>query len=405
MLDEQDKEKNELNNSFNNEEKDDQEIEFINDYQDDFNTLLSEQDETVNSEDKNVESNNESNLESDSEQDNRFDSVKDKLSKILKSSNIEIVDENAGDEYDLDEKTEAEKQQEQDYDSLKALFGDNKNNKQELTLSIDEFDYTYVGQFVDEFDFAHIKNIKHIKIHKKHSKKFKLIVASIAVILAAGIAGLTSYLLLREKPVTLQSVALSQNKNSYYIGQKFSYKNLKFIATYSDGSTKEIKISDNPDKYLSNVIGNVERNGSEVIFVGGSGADLTFTYEGYNIKYTVDILSKNKTGLSVIYSDGLFNLNMGQYITEDYLKVFCLYDNYKPEKLNLNDRDISIFVGYGNFSGEVDLNNLHKLSADNNGWLIDINIKNSVLIITYGNDISGYVRSKNIAEISNSGLI
>ena len=109
--------------------------------------------------------------ESQKEKKEKLDSVKSKISKILKSSNIEIIDENIGDEYDDDEISESEKQKQQDYDSLKAIFGkDDKNKKQELTLTIDDFDYTYIGKYVDEYDLMHRKNIKKIKLPSKYGK-------------------------------------------------------------------------------------------------------------------------------------------------------------------------------------------------------------------------------------------
>ena len=73
----------------------------------------------------------------------KLNSVKSKISQILKSQNIEIVDENIGDEYEMEGAGESEAKSQQDYDSLKALFGDkDKGKSQELTLTIDDFDYT-----------------------------------------------------------------------------------------------------------------------------------------------------------------------------------------------------------------------------------------------------------------------
>ena len=120
----------------------------------------------------------------------KLSSVRDKISKILKSSNIEIVDENLGDEYVSSDGTVDGVQTQQDYDSLKALFGGKDKGKgKELTLTIDDFDYSHTGQYIEEFDLMHLKGIKRVRIHKKHSKWVKRlsIAASIVAVIAVGI--------------------------------------------------------------------------------------------------------------------------------------------------------------------------------------------------------------------------
>ena len=59
--------------------------------------------------------------EAEDTENDRLNTVKEKISKILQSSNIEIIDENEGDEYDV--KSEGAEKSQQDYDSLKAIFG------------------------------------------------------------------------------------------------------------------------------------------------------------------------------------------------------------------------------------------------------------------------------------------
>lgn len=257
--------------------------------------------------------------------------VKEKISKILQAKNIEIVDENIGDEYETDE-SDSQKQQQQDYDSLKALFGDeDKNKKKELTLTIDDFDYTYVGQYVDEFDLMHVKNIKHIKLRRKHSKHFKKIIIAAAVVCVAAIAGIVTFLLLRTKPIVIQSVALNQTKNSYYINQDFEYTGLYFKVTYSDGTVRQIPLD---SSYLTDIVGNYERQSDgKIKFTGGAQADLTFAYNGFNVYYQVEIKHKTLVGLDAIFADGLFNLKAGDIITNDYLELLCDYGSYGKEVL------------------------------------------------------------------------
>ena len=92
---------------------------------------------------------------------------------VVRNNAIEIVDENIGDEYESGGATSDEKSQ-QDYDSLKALFGDKaKGKKDEVTLTIDDFDYTYTGQYLDEYDLMHMKAIKKIRLQRKYPKGLK----------------------------------------------------------------------------------------------------------------------------------------------------------------------------------------------------------------------------------------
>ncbi len=347
-----------------------EEIEDFDSSNADVSKLLDESGESNSSEpdsEKNTvsEYRSEEITEAQQKQYEKLGQVKEKISKILNASNVEIVDENIGDEYDLGEEGDSKKQQQQDYDSLKALFGDaEKNKKNELTLTIDDYDYTYAGQYVDEFDLMHVKGIKHIKLQRKHSKHFKKIIVAAVVVVAAGLAGLLSFLLLRQKPVVLQSVVLNQTGNSYYINQKFDYTGLYFIAKYSNGRSEKIPLK---SSNLVDIVGNVDRSNNEIKFIGGQRADLTFSYGGVNIVYTVEIKHKNLEGIEAYYSDGLFNLKQGEYLTQDYLKLLCNYGDYGKEEINFSN-------------------------------LITINVDGQML--TYSSSSGGYLLSKDVTQTS-----
>ncbi len=347
-----------------------EEIEDFDSSNADVSKLLDESGESNSSEpdsEKNTvsEYRSEEITEAQQKQYEKLGQVKEKISKILNASNVEIVDENIGDEYDLGEEGDSKKQQQQDYDSLKALFGDaEKNKKNELTLTIDDYDYTYAGQYVDEFDLMHVKGIKHIKLQRKHSKHFKKIIVAAVVVVAAGLAGLLSFLILRQKPVVLQSVVLNQTGNSYYINQKFDYTGLYFIAKYSDGRSEKIPLK---SSNLVDIVGNVDRSNNEIKFIGGQRADLTFSYGGVNIVYTVEIKHKNLEGIEAYYSDGLFNLKQGEYLTQDYLKLLCNYGDYGKEEINFSN-------------------------------LITINVDGQML--TYSSSSGGYLLSKDVTQTS-----
>lgn len=302
----------------------------------------------------------------------KLGNVKDKISKILKSSNVEIVDENIGDEYDLDYATDSEKQQQQDYDSLKALFGNkDKSKKQELTLTIDDFDYTYVGQYIDEYDLMHMKGIKKVRFQRKYPKHLKKFLIAACVVLIAGLGGFLGYYFTRETPVYLKSVALNQTENNYYIYENFDYTGLYLITEYSNGVKQYIPLNGN---YLVDIIGRVERNGDDIQFTGGTLAELTFSYQGFNVKYSVNILEKIKEGLIALYSPGFFNLQSGEYITDDYLKILCDYGDYGQELLDLSSSEIELYVN------DTKLNYVTNYGETKSGFLLTENLTESSTI-------------------------
>ena len=302
----------------------------------------------------------------------KLGNVKDKISKILKSSNVEIVDENIGDEYDLDYATDSEKQQQQDYDSLKALFGNkDKSKKQELTLTIDDFDYTYVGQYIDEYDLMHMKGIKKVRLQRKYPKHLKKFLIAACVVLIAGLGGFLGYYFTRETPVYLKSVALNQTENNYYIYENFDYTGLYLITEYSNGVKQYIPLNGN---YLVDIIGRVERNGDDIQFTGGTLAELTFSYQGFNVKYSVNILEKIKEGLIALYAPGFFNLQSGEYITDDYLKILCDYGDYGQELLDLSSSEIELYVN------DTKLNYVTNYGETKSGFLLTENLTESSTI-------------------------
>lgn len=276
----------------------------------------------------------------------KLNSVKSKISQILKSQNIEIVDENIGDEYEMEGSAEGEAKSQQDYDSLKALFGDkDKGKSNELTLTIDDFDYTYVGQYLDEFDLMHMKNIKRIRLQRKYPKHLKKILIISSIVLVAGLGAFLGYYFTREVPVYLKNVTLNQTEHDYYIDDWFDYTGLYLIEEYSDGTKKQVKLE---KEHLSNTLGLVYMvgdDGKDVQFGNGSVATLTFTYQGFDVDYTVNVLKKEEKGLQAIYGDDLFNLKQGEYISDDILKVMVDYGAYGKQRLALSNSGLSLYVG------------------------------------------------------------
>lgn len=320
---------------------------------------------------------NESKLtEKEKAQREKLKNVQSKISRILQSNNIEIIDENAGDEYEAEESTDSDKQKQQDYDSLKALFGkDDKNKAKEVTLTIDDFDYTYTGKYVDELDLIHMKNIKRIRLQNKHKKLIKRLIMSAAIIAVLAISIVVAINLTKETPVYLKSVSLSQTSQSYFIEETFDYTGIYIIATYSDGRVQRIKLS---SRYLQrdNIIGYVDK--SSLKFTGGTSATLPFSYGGFSVEFTVNIMVKIESGLTCKYTNGLFELNSGDYITKDYLIAMVDYSNYNSTRLDFADGGFDIYVKDGD--NEV------KLAYEKiNGYKVSSDItKDSKIIVKYG---------------------
>ena len=283
--------------------------------------------------------------DSQREKKEKLDSVKSKISQILKSQNIEIVDENFGDEYEAGTGAATAEKAQADYDSLSALFGDaNKNKKKELTLTIDDFDYTYTGQYIDEYDLMHLKNIKRIKLQRKYPKWMKKAIIAASIIAVIGVGAFLGFYLTRDIPVFLKNVTMSQTEHDYYVNEVFDYTGLYLIAEYSDGSVQHIKLN---QSHLSNVLGRVDhvgKDGQDIQFLSGNAAVLTFNYQGFDVTYTVNLLKKVESGLQAIYTKGLFEVKGDDYITNDVLNVLIDYGDFGKEEVRLSSSALELYV-------------------------------------------------------------
>ena len=322
----------------------------------------------------------------------KLNSVKSKISQILKSQNIEIVDENIGDEYEMEGSGESEAKSQQDYDSLKALFGDkDKGKSNELTLTIDDFDYTYVGQYLDEFDLMHMKNIKRIRLQRKYPKHLKKVLIIGSIVLVAGLGAFLGYYFTREVPVYLKNVTLNQTEHEYYIGEIFDYTGLYFIEEYSDGTKKQVQLT---KEHLKGeplgVVDMVGDDGKDVKFGKGSIATLTFSHGGFDVDYTVNVLKKEVQGLQAIYADDLFNLKQGEYVSSDILRVLVDYGSYGKQSVNLSA--VKLYVGNVNCTFEQ--NKGFKMTSDTT--------KSSKFKIVYDTVTLNieYVEGKNVVSIT-----
>lgn len=270
----------------------------------------------------------------------KLDNVKSKISKILQSQNIEIVDENFDDDYEYGSADNSDEQSQQDYDSLKAMFGGkDKSKKDELTLTIDDFDYTYIGQYLEEYDLMHLKNIKKVRIQRKKSPKLRkfLLISSIVVVLIVG--AVCGFLFTRPQPVYLKNVTLNKAQNVCYVEENFNPAGLYFIAEYSDGTIKTEKLELKYfNKDLTTGTGGRDRITDEendidyITFTSSGKVNLVFTYEGFNVTYEVEIKNKVETGMTVVFTSGLFDLDVGDYIENGKtLSLFITHENIKGD--------------------------------------------------------------------------
>ena len=276
----------------------------------------------------------------------KLKSVKNKISKILKSANVEIVDENAGDEFDDEESSDSEIKKQQDYDSLKSVFGkDGRGKKQELTLTIDDFDYTYVGKYVDEYDLMHKKNIKKIKLPSKYAKVIKRISIAVLIVAVLVVGIVLGIKLTSEKPYYLVSVSLSQSEQTYFAGESFDFTGLYLYAKYSNGKNSYTETLKLKKEYYTAVGSEGSFTNVNNVFTflsGGSKATLAFTYGNAKCQINIKIEQKESESLTVKYTNGIFNLKQGEEISVKNLFALIDYSNYNSELLNLSSVRVSI---------------------------------------------------------------
>lgn len=322
------------------------------------------------------------------EQIERLNAVKNKISKILQSSNIEIIDENIGDEYETSGGAAKEFNQEE-YDSLNTGFSA-KNKTKELTLTIDEFDYTYVGQYLEEFDLMHIKSIKRIRLQRKYPKKLKKFLIAASIILVVGLGAFLGFYLTREKPVYLKSVSLSQTEHDYFVNEIFEYTGLYLNLEYSDGTVKKVKLE---EEHLKDVTGKIERigeGGKDIQFVSGTTASLVFTYEGFDATYTINILKKKEIGLSAIYTEGLYKLKANEYINDKNLLLMVVYDSYGEENVSLSltglklkvDGEECAYVKNQGYKLAADISETSVITIEHSGFTLTIEHSDGVNYVT-----------------------
>lgn len=322
------------------------------------------------------------------EQIERLNAVKSKISKILQSSNIEIIDENIGDEYETGSGAAKEFNQEE-YDSLNTGFSA-KNKTKELTLTIDEFDYTYVGQYLEEFDLMHIKSIKRIRLQRKYPKKLKKFLIAASIILVVGLGAFLGFYLTREKPVYLKSISLSQTEHDYFVNEIFEYTGLYLNLEYSDGTVKKVKLE---EEHLKDVTGKIERigeGGKDIQFVSGTTASLVFTYEGFDATYTINILKKKEIGLSAIYTEGLYKLKANEYINDKNLLLMVVYDSYGEEHVSLSltglkfkvDGEECAYVKNQGYKLAADISETSVITIEHSGFTLTIEHSDGVNYVT-----------------------
>lgn len=273
----------------------------------------------------------------------KLSSVKDKISKILKSSNVEIVDENFGDEYESGDGVVDEAQMQQDYDSLKALYGAKGQNKgKELTLTIDDFDYSHTGQYIEEYDLMHLKGIKKIRLQNKHSKLIKRLAIIGSAVAVVAVLIVVALQMLKTQPVVLTSISLNEQTGVYYVNETFDYSGLYIITKYSDGTTKKVKL--NTSNFSGTVGGNNNIENGNIKFLGGSPVTITFSYGGYTTEFVAEVKTKVMNGLRATYDDSLFDFENGKVVTEDFLRVYKLFEGDCPSERMAFSSDLKLIV-------------------------------------------------------------
>ena len=239
----------------------------------------------------------------------------------------------------------------------------------------------------------HMKNIKRIRLQRKYPKHLKKALIIGSIVLVAGLGAFLGYYFTREVPVYLKTVTLSQTQQEYYVDEIFDYTGIYLIEEYSDGSKKEVALT--KEHLTSEPLGlhtMVGDDGKDVKFGNGSFVTLTFTHQGFDVDYTVNVLKKEEKGLQAIYADGLFNLKQNEYISNDILRVLVDFGGYGKQLLKLSDSRLSIY--HGNI----------ELVYEKEGFKLTSNITTeSVIKIVYNKSITlsiTYVEGQNVVSIT-----
>lgn len=291
----------------------------------------------------------------------KINNVKNKISKILKTSNIEIIDENFGDEYETGSADVSDEQSQQDYDSLKAMFGGKDGKKDEITLTIDDFDYTYIGQYLEEYDLLHMKNIKKVRIIRKKSPKLKKFLIAAAIVLLVGTGAVLGFLFTRPEAVYLKEVTLNQSERLYYVNENFEDTGLYFIAEYSNGVTKRIKLTSayyNAER-STGIIDRSGENNETISFKAVGNANLVFSYEGFYVTYAVTVSKKNETDVHAFYTDKIFNMAPESTINDKILTVLAEYQDEEENPTEIDFSEVELYI------------NGNKCTTNNEGFFVE----------------------------------
>ena len=239
--------------------------------------------------------------------------------------------------------------------------GKEKAKKQELTLTIDDFDYTYVGKYVEDLDLIHKKNIKKIKLPSKAMKIVRKVAIIVILVSALIVGGVFALKFTREPAYFLDKVVLSQEKQSYFVDENFDFTGLYLNLTYSNGKKSYMNSIPLTISHFSqaNSRGNFNVGKSTITFTGGTEVILSFAYGGKICSMSIEIERKEIKGITAKFTNGLFNLQSGDKLTNKNLFVLVDYDNYNSEILTFDSLTFKVdgvTQNYNKNSGTIDLN-------------------------------------------------
>ena len=200
----------------------------------------------------------------------------DILRMMQENSNVEKQEEEENFEGLTPEEIEVEKERRRRFNELRHKYNE-PENKQKIEI----------GDYKKNLDFTVNKDIKHFRI-KPRKKVF--VIASLIVILLAGLGVALTFLLLNRPapPVRLVSMRLSQTTTYQYVGEKVDLRGLYVQARYSNGSIKTIPVTEqmiastSPNINAFNVISSA--SGSPNV------AKVSFEYNGTKIEQDLTII-------------------------------------------------------------------------------------------------------------------
>lgn len=248
------------------------------------------------------------------------DITDDEIESFIKSTHIEDDEEDDPSQYKglSEEEIKDLKERKRKLKELQARYNSKETKKSDI------------GEYKKNLDFSVNTSIKRFKL-KPPKKPF--IIAGLSVLGAAIIAIIIVAIVFTRPPapVTLASINISQEYTNQYVGESVDIRGLYINCTYSDGSTKKIKVTED-------MIAGRSPNISQSNFISSFNSDtyVYFKYGGKQTKLNIRLTDIDPTSMSASFLQ--LNICAGDTLYFDNILVLI---STNVGQIRINAKDIS----------------------------------------------------------------